>query len=174
MHTRKYLFSSSTYSQEYLQRGVSHLYELKIHQTARYRYISVVLGCPGGRRSDGCHPAPRAILHPPGAMHGQVERQDKVRVLARKRQKETERDRKRESWITSSDIRQIRKKAAAGWMSGQVLTSLIKTTLSYRGLRGRQRRGEGLAWAKNRSEIYNSNDLGSLRLDLNQTQAGLW
>lgn len=93
VHNRKYLFSSSTYSQEYLQWGVSHLYELKIHQTARYRYISVVLGCPRGRRSDGCHPAPRAVLHPPGAMHGQVERQDKVRVLARKNQRERQTER---------------------------------------------------------------------------------
>ncbi len=96
VHTRKYVFSSTTYSQEYLQRGVSHLYELKIHQTARYRYISVVLGCPGGRRGDGCHPAPRAVLHPPGAMHGQVERQDKVRVLATKSQREREREREKE------------------------------------------------------------------------------
>lgn len=109
----------STYSQEYLQWGVSHLYELKIHQTARYRYISVVLRCPGRRRSDGCHPAPWAILHPPGAVHGQVERQDKVRVLARQRK----RDRWKVSWITSSRRRQIRNKAETGWMSGQVLTT---------------------------------------------------
>ena len=97
VQTREYQFGSSTYSQEYLQRGVSHLYELKIHQTARYRYISVVLGCPGGRGIDGCHLAPGAVLHPPGAMHGQVERQDKVRVLARKSWKETDRERQRES-----------------------------------------------------------------------------
>lgn len=71
----------NTYSQQYLQWGMSHFYELKVQQAARYRYISVVLGCPGGRRGDGCHPASRAVLHPPGAMHGQVERQDKVRLL---------------------------------------------------------------------------------------------
>lgn len=87
---RKYLFSSSTYSQQYLQRGVSHLYELEIHQTARYRYIPVVLGCPGGGRGDGCHPAPGAVLHPPGAMHGYVKSQHKVRVLARQRETEGE------------------------------------------------------------------------------------
>lgn len=83
--------ASSTYSQKYLQRGVGHLDELKIHQAARYRYISVVLGRPGGGRGDGRHPAPRAVLHPPGAMHGQVERQDKVRVLAGGSQRERER-----------------------------------------------------------------------------------
>lgn len=104
---KKYLFNSSTYSQEYLQWGVSHLYELKIHQTARYRYIPVVLRCPGRRRSDGCHPAPRAIFHPPGAMHGQIERQDKVRVLARQRGRDTQ----KVSWVTSTGRRQIRKQA---------------------------------------------------------------
>lgn len=67
-------------SQEYLQRGMSHLYELEIQQAARYRYIPVVLGCPGWGRGDGRHLAPRPVLHPPGTVHGQVERQDKVRV----------------------------------------------------------------------------------------------
>lgn len=60
---------------------MSHLDELEIHQTARYRYISVVLGCPRGGRADWCHPAPWAVLHPPGAMHGQVEGQNEVRIL---------------------------------------------------------------------------------------------
>lgn len=76
----------NTYSQEDLQRGVSHLNELEIHQTARYRYISVVLRCPRRRRADRRHPAPWAILHPPGAMHGQVEGQDQVSVLRDDRQ----------------------------------------------------------------------------------------
>lgn len=98
-----YLFISSTYSQEYLQRGMSHLDEVKIHQTARYRYISVVLRCPGRGRGDGRHPAPRAVLHPPGAMHGQVECQDEVGVLA-KRDRQTER-----VWL------QTRSTAKAAW-----------------------------------------------------------
>lgn len=67
---------------------MSDLDELKVHHTAGYRYISVVLGRPGGRRGDGCHPAPGAVLHPPGAMHGEVERQDKVRVLGRQKERE--------------------------------------------------------------------------------------
>lgn len=64
---------------------MSHLYVLEIQQTARYGYISVVLRCPGGGRGDGCHLAPRAVLHPPGAMHGQVESQHEVGVLVRQR-----------------------------------------------------------------------------------------
>lgn len=77
--------SSDTHSQEDLQRGVSHLDELEIHQTARYRNISVVLRCPRGGRTDGRHPAPWTVLHPPGAMHGQIEGQDKVRILREKK-----------------------------------------------------------------------------------------
>lgn len=73
--------SWSTYGQEYLQRGVSHLNELEVHQAARYGDVAVVLGRPRRRGADGCHLAARAVLHPPGAMHGQVERQHQVGVL---------------------------------------------------------------------------------------------
>lgn len=79
-------FCLNTYRQEYLQGRMSHLDELKVHQTVRYRYISVVCRCPGWWGADECHSAPRAVLHPPGAVHGQVKRQDKVRVLARQRE----------------------------------------------------------------------------------------
>lgn len=73
--------SGSTYGQEYLQRGVSHLDELEVHQAARYGDVAVVLGRPRRRGGDGGHLAAGAVLHPPGAMHGQVERQHQVRVL---------------------------------------------------------------------------------------------
>lgn len=73
--------SRSTYGQEYLQRGVSHLDELEVHQAARYGDVAVVLGRPRRRGADGRHPAAGAVLHPPGAMHGQVERQHQVGVL---------------------------------------------------------------------------------------------
>lgn len=79
-----------TYSQEYLQRGMSHFHKLKVHQAPGYRYVSVVLGGPRRRWADGGHPAPGAVLHPPGAMHGQVEGEDKVRVLGRWRESEPE------------------------------------------------------------------------------------
>lgn len=73
--------SWSTYGQEYLQRGVGHLDELEVHQAARYGDVAVVLGRPRRRGADGRHLAAGAVLHPPGAMHGQVERQHQVGVL---------------------------------------------------------------------------------------------
>lgn len=79
---------------------MSHLDELEIHQTARYRYISVVLGCPRRGRADRRHLAPWAVLHPPGAMHGQVEGQDEVRILREDRETKS-----------ASDHKQMRRKA---------------------------------------------------------------
>lgn len=67
-------------SQQYLQRGVSHFYELEVQQTAWYRDVAVVLRRPGRGRGDGRHLAPWPVLHPPRAVHGQVECQHKVRV----------------------------------------------------------------------------------------------
>lgn len=68
-------------SQDNLQGTVGHLHILVLQQAAGDADVAMVLWGPGGRRGHGGHPAPRAVLHPPGAMHGDVKGHNQVCVL---------------------------------------------------------------------------------------------
>lgn len=70
-----------THSQDDLQGAVGHLHILVLQHAARNADVAVVLWGPGWRRGHGGHPAARAVFHPPGAMHGDVEGHDQVCVL---------------------------------------------------------------------------------------------
>lgn len=77
----KGLEGADTYCQEELEGAVSHLYVLVLQQASRDRDVAMVLWGPVGRGRHRSHHASRAIFHPPGSMHRNVESQDEVCFL---------------------------------------------------------------------------------------------